>query len=150
MPKMTEDNQDQMLTAFELARTLRELLGRGARRVRIEPGPPVPKLAVIGLLQRHGPLSTNDLAALERVRPQSMTATVKALEEEGLVGRSDHPTDRRKTLIELTQKGQDKLAEIFTTRENWLTKIIDEQLSPQECRELLRGMKVIEKLINTP
>jgi DNA-binding MarR family transcriptional regulator len=144
---MALDKLDSTMSSFALAKKLRELLGRGARRVRIEPGPPVPKLAVIGMLSQRGPLSTNDLAALERVRPQSMTATVKALEEEGLVRRSQHPTDRRKTLIKVTAKGEKLLNEIFTTRETWLTKIISEELNEQECHDLWRGLIVIEKII---
>ncbi|MCA1495082.1 MarR family transcriptional regulator, partial [Ensifer sp. NBAIM29] len=78
--------EDAKSSATRLAFQLRDILGRGARRVRIEAGPPLSQLTVLGHLQRRGALSTNDLAAAERVRPQSMTATVKALEKEGLVG----------------------------------------------------------------
>ena len=70
-----------------LAFDLRETLGRGARLIRIENGPPLQQLTVLGHLQRRGALSTNDLAAAERVRPQSMTVIVQALEGAGLIAR---------------------------------------------------------------
>ena len=56
-----------------LAHDLRETLGRLVRRLRSEPGSlPVAHATVLARLDREGPAGTSDLAAAERMRPQSM------------------------------------------------------------------------------
>jgi DNA-binding MarR family transcriptional regulator len=131
--------------AFEL----RETLSRAARRMRVEVGPPLTQLTVLGHLDRRGPLSTNDLAAAEQVRPQSMTSTVRLLEESGLVRRRPHPTDRRAVLIELTEKGIKTMNGVFATREDWLITMIRQNLTVGEREKLRAGLTVIQRLFDT-
>ncbi|MGV9865399.1 MarR family winged helix-turn-helix transcriptional regulator [Rhodococcus koreensis] len=135
-------------SAAALAFELRETLSRGARRIRVESGPPLAQLTVLGHLQREGALSTNDLAAAERVRPQSMSNTVRALEEAGLVRRKAHPTDRRQVLLELTPEGVETLDEIFAVREDWLSIVILQELSEDERRDLQRGLALVQRIID--
>lgn len=132
-----------------LAFDLRETLGRGARLIRIENGPPLQQLTVLGHLQRRGALSTNDLAAAERVRPQSMTVIVQALEGAGLIARRPHPTDRRQMLLELTPDGVKTLEDIFAAREDWLTQVMLEKLTEDDRQDLERGLALIKKIIAT-
>lgn len=139
--------KEDRTSAASLAFQLRDTLARGARRVRIEAGPPLSQLTVMGHLQRRGPMSTNDLAAAERVRPQSMTATVKALESEELVERSPHPTDGRQVLIAMTPKEVKTLADIFAMREDWLAALIGRHLSEKDREDLERGLTLINRLI---
>ncbi|MFZ0084134.1 MAG: MarR family transcriptional regulator [Candidatus Acidiferrales bacterium] len=63
------------------------------------------QLAVMRRLDTDGPATTADLARAEGVKPQSMGATVAALEEMGIVERKAHPTDGRQMNIALTAKG---------------------------------------------
>jgi DNA-binding MarR family transcriptional regulator len=142
-------SEDERSSATRLAFQLRDILGRGARRVRIEAGPPLSQLTVLGHLQRRGALSTNDLAAAERVRPQSMTATVKALEKDGLLGRRPHPTDGRQMLLEMTPKGAKTLEDIFAMREDWLTTLIIRHLDDRDRHDLERGLALINKIIES-
>ncbi len=143
---MDSDRNSAAALAFEL----RETLSRGARRMRVEPGPPLSQLAVLAHLQRRGALSTNDLAAAERVRPQSMFITVQSLEKIGLIQRRPHPTDGRQMLIELTRKGVKTLKNIFAMREDWLTSMILQRLTVDERRELQRGLKLIQRIVDAP
>jgi DNA-binding MarR family transcriptional regulator len=143
---MDRDRDSVAALAFEL----RETLARGTRRLRIELGPSVSQLAVISHLRRRGPLSTNDLAATERVRPQSMTGTVRSLEESGMVKRRPHPTDRRQVLIELTRKGIRTLDDIYAMREDWLTGVILQKLTAAERQELQQGLRLVRRIIDTP
>lgn len=141
---MTNDRDSVAQLAFEL----RETLGRGARLVRVENGPPLPQLTVLGHLQRSGTMSMTDLATAERVRPQSMSTTLQALEKEGLIVRRPHPTDGRATVLELTGKGRDTLDEVFAVREDWLNTVILESLSEAERDELKRGLRLIQRVIS--
>lgn len=145
-PGFEDSSESTTALAFEL----REVLARGARRVRVEAGPPLSQLTVLGHLSRQSAMSTNELAAAERVRPQSMTATVRSLEEEGLVGRRPHPTDGRQVLIEMTPKGVDMLKNIFAIREDWLAGVIGEKLTQEEREELHRGLALVKRIIDTP
>jgi DNA-binding MarR family transcriptional regulator len=104
---------------------------------------------VLGHLQRKSAMSINDLAAAERVRPQSMSLTVQALETAGLVGRKRHPTDGRATIIQLTRKGEKTLEAIFAVREDWLNAVIHEKLSEKEREDLQKGLSLIKRIIET-
>jgi DNA-binding MarR family transcriptional regulator len=119
-----------------LAHELRETLGRVVRRLRAEPGPSVGRLAVLGRLDRDGPSSISDLAAQERMRPQSMAQIVHDLEAAGLVSRRPDPADRRRAFIELTAAGLDLLQTTRAGRETWLTDVLERELDPSE-RDLL-------------
>ncbi|WP_231100254.1 MarR family winged helix-turn-helix transcriptional regulator [Pseudomonas putida] len=93
-------------------------------------------------------MSMTDLAIAERVRPQSMSTTLQALEKEGLIVRRPHPTDGRATVLELTGKGRDTLDEVFAVREDWLNTVILESLSETERDELKRGLQLIQRVIS--
>jgi DNA-binding MarR family transcriptional regulator len=142
---MDSDLDSLAALAFEL----RETLSRGARRIRIEPGPPLSQLTVLGHIDRRGPLSTNDLAAAEQVRPQSMTATVRSLEEAGLVRRRPHPTDGRTVLIDMTSKGRKSFESILAIREDWLVAVMRQKLTLDERQKLRDGLTLIQKIIDT-
>ena len=81
------------------------MLGQLIRRLRAEHRFPLSQGAVLGRLDREGPQSVSDLAAAERVRPQSMAQTVSDLEADGLVSRRPDPSDGRRALVELTERG---------------------------------------------
>lgn len=129
-------NGTQASTA-QLAHDLRETVGRVIRRLRAEPGPPFGQLAVLGRLDRGGPASISDLAAADRMRPQSMAQTVRDLEEAGLVSRRPDPTDGRRSFVELTPAGLEALQTTRAQREDWLTRTLDRDLDADQ-RELLR------------
>jgi DNA-binding MarR family transcriptional regulator len=124
-------------TTAQLAHELRETVGRLIRRLRAEPGPPVGQMAVLGRLDREGPASISDLAAADRMRPQSMAQTVRDLEEAGLVSRRPDPDDGRRSFVELTPGGLETLHTTRARREDWLTQTLDRELDAEQ-RELLR------------
>ncbi|MGO9751098.1 MAG: MarR family winged helix-turn-helix transcriptional regulator [Solirubrobacteraceae bacterium] len=129
-------------TSTQLAHELRETLGRVVRRLRAEPGPPVGRLAVLGRLDRDGPSSISDLAARERMRPQSMAQTVHDLEHGGFVSRRPDPADGRRHFIELTPAGLDLLQATRTRRESWLSGALERELDADE-RALLHEALVL-------
>ncbi|MEA2307196.1 MAG: hypothetical protein QOH43_4476 [Solirubrobacteraceae bacterium] len=124
-------------SSSSLAHEVRETLGRVVRRLRAEPGPPVPLLTVLGRLDREGPSSVSDLAAAERMRPQSMAQTVRELETAGLVSRRADPEDGRRAFVELTATGHERLRATRAAREDWLSETLNRELDADE-RELLR------------
>lgn len=59
-----------------------------------------------------GRVRMGDLAAALGVTARNVTTIVDGLEDEGLLTRLQHPTDRRVTLLELTEKGRAHIAQI--------------------------------------
>jgi DNA-binding MarR family transcriptional regulator len=131
-----------------LASSLRNSVMRLARRLRIErvsTDLSLNQLAVLGTLNRRGPLSIGELAAAERVQPPSMTRTVNCLVDLRLVTREPHPSDRRQVVIDLSEPGKTVLAEDRRRRDAWLARRLTE-LSADERRLLRQVAPIIERL----
>jgi DNA-binding MarR family transcriptional regulator len=131
-----------------LASELRVVLGQLMRRLRAEHGFSLSQGAVLGRLDREGPGSVSDLAAGERVRPQSMAQTVTDLEAEGLVARTPDPADGRRALVQLTDAGRSTLAADRLKREGWLAESIAEGLSAGEQDVLARAVPLLRRLVD--
>ena len=87
---------------FELAVLLVDameggLSARGLTRARAE---------LIWRLQRQSPMTQRELSQVLRCTPRNVTGLVDALQADGFVTRGPHPTDRRATLVELTERGR--------------------------------------------
>jgi DNA-binding MarR family transcriptional regulator len=133
-------------TTAGLAHDLRDTVGRVIRRLRVEPGPPVGQLALLSRLDRLGPASTSDLAAAERMRPQSMAQTVRELELAGLVTRRPDPADGRRAFIDLTPAGLETLAATRAAREDWLTQTLDRELDTAEREHLREALELLRRV----
>ncbi len=120
-------------------------LGALVRRLRAEHRFPLLHGSVLGRLDREGPQSVSDLAAAERVRPQSMAQTVGELESDGLVGRSPDPADGRRMLVALTSAGGERLGADRRHRVGWLVEAIGE-LSPEDQEVLARATPILGRL----
>jgi DNA-binding MarR family transcriptional regulator len=129
-----------------LASELRVVLGQLMRRLRAEHRFSLTHGAVLGRLDRDGPQSTVELAAAERVRPQSMGQTLAELEAQGLVSRRPDASDRRRTLLELTDAGRQMLADDRRRREGWLAGAIEEDFSAEERETLDRAVALLARL----
>ena len=129
-----------------LAGELRVVLGQLMRRLRAEHGFSLSQGAVLGRLDREGPQSISDLAAAERVRPQSMAQTLGDLEAERLITRSADPNDGRRTLIDLSAAGRRELAADRLHREGWLARAIADELSDAEQEVLARAVELLQRL----
>lgn len=85
---------------------LTDLLGEDLQRFLQAHDLTVARAHVLWLLHAHGPLAQHQLAQHLHVTPRNVTGLVDALSASGLAERSPHPTDRRSTLVALTDRGQ--------------------------------------------
>lgn len=125
---------------------MRLVLGQLVRRLRAEYAFPVAQASVLSRLDRDGAQTASDLAAAERVRPQSMAQTLSELEAAGLIARRPDPDDRRRVQIELTDQGRERVLEGRGRREDWLAAAIAAELSPEEQRTLLAAVPLLRRL----
>lgn len=132
-----------------MASELRVVLGQLVRRLRAEHRFSLAHGAVLGRLDREGPLGTSDLAAAERVRPQSMAQTVSELEADDLITRSPDPADGRRALLELTDQGRHTLEVDRRQREGWLIQAIAEGFSEREQRALAEAVPLLMRLADS-
>ncbi|GAB1640648.1 MarR family winged helix-turn-helix transcriptional regulator [Krasilnikovia sp. MM14-A1259] len=137
-----------MPASTQLAADLRLVLGQLVRRVRADDPTPPDVTAVLGLLGRQGPMTTSELAAARRVRPQSMARSVGRLVEQGLAERVSHPVDRRKAPIALTARGHEILGEERGRRADWLARAIDETLSDRDVQTLTDAVDLCRRLLD--
>ena len=130
----------------ELARDLRESLGRVVRRLRSQSDFPMTQMAVLGRLDRFGPASISELAVSERVRPQSMAQTVRELEAAGWVSRRPDPDDGRRAILELTDTGLARIRANRAAREDWLTQALERELDAAEREQLAEALALLRRL----
>jgi DNA-binding MarR family transcriptional regulator len=132
-----------------LASELRVVLGQLSRRLRAKHGFSLAQGSVLGRLDRTGTASIGDLALAEHVRPQSMTQTINDLEADELIARRPDPTDGRRTLIELTDRGRTTLEEDRRQRDTWLANAIANDLTNPEQRQLADVLTLLRRLADT-
>ena len=103
-----EEAQATLERLFELAVLLVDgmesgLSERGLTRARAE---------LIWRVQRQGPMTQRELSQALQCTPRNVTGLVDALQADGYVLREPHPTDRRATLVRLTERGLEAAAEL--------------------------------------
>jgi DNA-binding MarR family transcriptional regulator len=137
-----------MTATSELASELRVSLMRLARRLRAErldEGLTPTQLAVLGTLDRHGPMTLGELASHEKVQPPSMTRTTAILDERGLLTRVIQEVDRRQVRIAISDAGLALLREDRKRRDAWLAARF-EQLTSDERALLHQVAPLLDRL----
>lgn len=139
------------MTSAEFETNVDELtsaIGTLVRRLRFEASAhelSLTQRAVLARLSRDGAMTTSDLARAEGMKPQSMSVTVANLEEQKLVERQPHPTDKRQTNITLTDEGRTIHAEMRAARRSWLGEAIT-KLSEKDQMILFEAGSIIRRL----
>ncbi|MFD1721945.1 MarR family transcriptional regulator [Amnibacterium endophyticum] len=136
--------------AAEAARELRTTVGRLRRRLREvsnEGALSASQTSVLARLARGEADSAAALAAAEGVRPQSMAATLGALEERGLIARAADPADARRAVVRLTDAGHARWAGDRAARQEWLARTLDERLDADDLRCVLAATAVLDRVV---
>lgn len=136
--------------AAAVAGELRILVGKLRRRLREQThlgDLTWSQVSVLGHLERNGPATVTALARAEGVRPQSMGATVSALEVAGLVTGAPDPNDGRQTILSLTPVCREWIRKSRAAREDWLSRAILAHLAPAEVEQLARAVDLLKRLV---
>jgi len=107
------------------------------------------EMETIGLLTRNDFLLPTKLAALTRVRTQSMSQILKKLEEQGVITRTPSKEDKRKVYISITSLGKKMVEKMRYDRDEVLRSVIERTLTDKEKEVLAKAIPVLNKLMET-
>ncbi|HUK02806.1 MAG TPA: MarR family transcriptional regulator [Steroidobacteraceae bacterium] len=122
-------------------------LGRKLRSVRPSRSVSLSTLSILGTLHRFGPMAAVTLAQRERLKPQSLTRLLAAMQRQGLILRRRSETDRRAHFILITAKGRRALGRDVRARRRWLDAAMSTQLRPDERAQLAGAAALMLRLV---
>jgi DNA-binding MarR family transcriptional regulator len=137
------------LDVNEIAAALRESIGLLLRRLRqeqVEDELTLPESSALTRLNRGGPATSSALAKQEQISPQSMGATLAALEARGLVERHPDPADGRRVVLSVTSAGHQVLQDNRNARTQQLAKALSAGFTPAELAQLWAVAPLLERL----
>jgi DNA-binding MarR family transcriptional regulator len=135
------------------AAALRDGVLRLSRRLQGErstSGLSLTKISMLGHLVRRGPLSPGELAAADRLQPQSVTRVLAELEDAGLVQRIVNPADRRTRRLRITVAGRAALGADMRQRDEWLAGALARSLTDAERAVLAEAADLLARLGASP
>jgi DNA-binding MarR family transcriptional regulator len=144
MPKAPSSNAaiDAAVSEFTAA------IGQILRRLRSQANPNelnLSQLSALARLDKHGAMTTADMARAESMKPQSMGTVLASLEQEGLVERQPHPTDGRQILFALTSTGTEMRRQRGIAKREWLIAAMA-KLEPAELKTVIDAIPLIKRL----
>jgi DNA-binding MarR family transcriptional regulator len=103
-------------------------------------------MQLLGEVSRAGVTTPAELSARLKVRVQSLTDSINALEGRDLIARRPDEIDRRRQLIEITAAGTELLAADRAERDAWLHATMRDNLSELEFDLVMLVAPVLRKL----
>jgi DNA-binding MarR family transcriptional regulator len=130
--------------------SLAELYLRTAHRIRRRSAPSYDQFGLteaqaraLRVISRYERPRMADLAQALEVVPRSITSMVDTLESAGFVARQNDPTDRRATIVVLTEAGHDVLSRVGEMRAEAAEQLFA-KLGAAEQGELRRILEVLD------
>jgi DNA-binding MarR family transcriptional regulator len=147
---MTQKAPDSALV--DTAARLRMAIVRTARRLRQEAAGAGAELtptagSALATVERHGPLTPSELAAIERIKRPTATRTLRGLEEAGLVDRAPDPADGRSALVSVNAAGRECLRRLRGRKNAFLTRRMRD-LPPDDVIALARAATILEQILD--
>jgi DNA-binding MarR family transcriptional regulator len=137
-------------SAVQAASQVRVVFGRVKRRLKaladtddLTPS----QSSVLSRLDKEGPASASELAAAERVRPQSMAAILAGLREAELIERNPDPEDGRRQVVSLTTAGRNRLQGDRKVRQEWLAETLQEHCTEAERQTIIKALALLDHAI---
>jgi DNA-binding MarR family transcriptional regulator len=136
-------NVDQIAAALRVSVGL---LVRRMRQIPVEGELTLSETSALARLDRGGPTTPGALAKQEQISPQSMGATLGALEARGLIERAPDPDDGRRAVMSITDAGLDLLRSRRTAKVQQLSRALSTEFTPDELTRLAAITPLLERL----
>ncbi len=102
-----------------------QVVQRSATRVFQRGGLSLTQFGVLEALYHKGPLTIDGLLKSLLATSGNLTVVINNLEKQQLIVRSVHPTDRRCSLINITEAGETKVRDLFPQHLAYLEQRLD-------------------------
>jgi DNA-binding MarR family transcriptional regulator len=138
-----------VLDVNEVAAAVRIAVGMLVRKLRQVPAGDDLTLAetsALSRLDRGGPATSSDLAKLDRISPQSMGATIAALEQRGLIERQRDPGDGRRIVLSVSDTGRQVVNDRRSARTELIATALRGGFTDAELDQLLATAPLLERL----
>ncbi|MFD0260397.1 MarR family winged helix-turn-helix transcriptional regulator [Kitasatospora indigofera] len=146
MDDTTEVISDSAVRAASEVRAVFSRLHRRLRELARPEGLTPSQVSVLSRLDKDGASSASALAGAERVRPQSMAATLAALDQQGLIRRHPDPEDGRRQLVTLSAAGRERIDGDRQARTEWLAHTLQERFTEAERRTVIEALGLLDRL----
>ena len=140
---------EESVDAHEVAASLRTSIGflvRRMKQVQTAGDLTLPESSALARLDRGGPATAAELARQEQISPQSMGATLAALQERGLIERRADPADGRRYVLSVSEAGARELHNRRSARTQMFAEVLSESFSPDELAVLQQASVLLERL----
>jgi DNA-binding MarR family transcriptional regulator len=138
--------QPDRIAALDRLLELTVLLGSDMGSALAARGLTESRTHLLWVLHRGGPTTQQALATALKVSPRNVTGLVDGLASTGFVTREPHPTDRRATLVCLTDHGAQVTAEL-EAEQHELAKALFRGMPDPRFTELMAGLdQVLDRL----
>ena len=128
------DNNHRVQTAlFGLLKPIRKDVER--RLVSVGPGVTMLQCGILRHLE-HAPLTINKLAQRMMIKPPSLVGAVDVLERDGYLRRKADPSDRRRTPLHITPKGEALLEKVPFCAETDALSVALDRIGESKARQL--------------
>jgi DNA-binding MarR family transcriptional regulator len=102
--------------------------------------------SALARLDRGGPTTPGALAKQEQISPQSMGATLAALEARGLIERAVDPDDGRRAVMSITAAGLSLLRSRRNAKVQQLARALSVEFTAAEREQLAAVAPLLERL----
>jgi DNA-binding MarR family transcriptional regulator len=145
---MSKSHEARVHAVSEDLRQVLKRLVREMRRDASEHGGDIPlvQYMLLSVIQEQPGIGVAELARLENVRAATMSVHVKSMEEAGLVERSaPDPQDRRRSGVQATEFGLERLEALRDKRRDWLSGRIG-RLTPAQLAALEAAIEPLTEI----
>jgi DNA-binding MarR family transcriptional regulator len=136
-------NVDQLAAALRVSIGL---LVRRMRQIPVEGELTLSETSALARLDRGGPTTPGALAKQEQISPQSMGATLAALEARGLIERAVDPDDGRRAVMSITAAGLSLLRSRRNAKVQQLARALSVEFTAAEREQLAAVAPLLERL----
>ena len=112
---------------------------RDSMRFWKESGLTMPQISTMMKLRYHGTCSVSDVGSYLRVTSAAASQMIENLVQDGYLGRTEHPDDRRTKQLKLTARGRALIKKSLDARRRWLSDLV-QTLSPVEQAEIAAAL----------
>jgi DNA-binding MarR family transcriptional regulator len=141
------------MTSADIASSLRSIVSAMHKSLRRQMSSvnsySMTEIETIAHLARSSPLLPTELAALTKVKTQSMSQILKEMEEHHIIKRTPSKEDKRKVYISLTTLGKQIVEKAKYDKDEWLKKAIENSLTDKERDLLTKTLPVLSKINET-